>query len=60
MERISVEIERDKPTSQGFRILARMIARAYLARTRSEAEDCQACEGGKTVAGTEDRRPSQS
>jgi hypothetical protein len=35
MTKIPLQIERDKPASQGLRILARMIARAYLARQTS-------------------------
>jgi len=39
MKKIPLEIERDRPELEGLRILARMIARAYLARQREAMAD---------------------
>jgi len=41
MKTNSIETERDKPTLPGLKVLARMIARAYIARSMDKGEGCQ-------------------
>jgi hypothetical protein len=48
MKKTPLEIGPDRPELQGLRILARMIARAYLARQRESAAAVRSSNGAKS------------